>query len=231
MPRATRPTGDDLIQEIASNTRLEPILLDYLARKEFRSPFKRSSNYKNMISSLSGEALAKIYDIFVRSEIVDKRPGVAQEWKLANYMLQNPVSDYIEKKTTQIKIDYPLPAKAGGRTHKIDVVLLDKNDTVLALGEAKATGKPVSKEDLAKWFDILDEYLDSSTFLALAACYYLSLSDYKEDALRTIREHVPDFDKNGWGYYKRKRGFLSKNEVFLKIIEERGGKFYDAFRH
>ena len=228
MARGTRMTRDDLIQEVVSNTRLHPILLDYLARNRFRSPFKGSGSYKNMVSSLSDEALDEIYHVFVRGEFHEDKPGMAEEWKLANHMLYNPADKYIGEQITQVKIDYPLPAKAGGRTHKLDVVLLDKNDSVLAIGEAKARSTKATKDDIAKWFDILDEYLSSPEFLTLSAGYYVSLSDYKEDALRTVKERVSDFGREGWGIYAKKLGFLSKNKVFLTFLEERGGKFNSA---
>ena len=227
MPQGTRLTLEDLIQEVLSNTRIHPVLLDYLARREFRSQFKRSSSYKNMISSLNYEALEGIYHIFVKGEKFSNRPGKAEEWKLANYMLQNPVDNFPDI-DIQLKIDHPLPAKAGGSTHKIDVVLLYDQNIVLAIGEAKATGTAISKGDIAKWFTIIDEYLDSPDFIELKACYYLSLSDYKEDALRTVKEEVPDSDRDGWGSYARKISLIKRNKVKLKFIEERGGRFYNA---
>lgn len=229
MSRGTRMTVGDMIEEILSYTRIHPVLLDFLARYEFRSSFRKSTNYRNMISSLNDEAIATIYETFVEDKRLPTRPGKAQEWKLANYMLQNPPDDIPDTKELQMKIDAPLPSKAGGRTNKIDVILQDSNDIVLAIGEAKDTSKPVSKDDIAKWFNIIDEYLKSPDFLDLKACYYLSRNDYKDDAMKTIKDRVQGFDDYGWGKYSMKTGLISKNKVWLVFLEEREGQINSAF--
>ena len=162
-----------------------------LVAKECNSDLLERGRIDDRLSSLNDAALEFLHKIFVDCE-EDK------EGKCAQYRFFSYVSSMYHK--CEVVISETIPGKSG-KNHKIPIAV-KHNGMYIAVGFNKPTGHAVSKKDVKRFYEIVNDVKNGDHGNQLVDAVFGSSSGFKGEALvdleklSEMREIDPEFKLN-----------------------------------
>ena len=143
-----------------------------LVAKDCNSDLLERGRIDDRLSSMNDAALELLHKVFVDCE--EDEAG-----KYAQYRFFAYVSSMYHK--CEVVIDETIPGKSG-KNHKIPIAVLH-NGMYIAVGFNKPTGHAVSKRDLQKFYEIVNDVKKGEHGTLLVDAIFGSSSGFKGEAL------------------------------------------------
>jgi len=149
-----------------------PDFILVLVAKDSNSDLLKRGRIDDRLSSMNDAALELLHKVFVDCE-EDK------EGKYAQYRFFAYVSSMYHK--CEVVINETIPGKSG-KNHKIPIAVLH-NGMYIAVGFNKPNGHAVSKRDLKKFYDVVNDIKIGDHGTQLVDAIFGSSSGFKGEAL------------------------------------------------
>ena len=143
-----------------------------LVAKECNSDLLERGRINDRLASLNDAALEFLHKIFIDCE-EDK------EGKCAQYRFFSYVSSMYHK--CEVLINEVIPGKSG-KNHKIPIAVKN-NGMYIAVGFNKPTGHAVSKRDITKFYEIVNDVKNGDHGTQLVDAVFGSSSGFKGEAM------------------------------------------------
>ena len=143
-----------------------------LVAKECNSDLLERGRINDRLASLNDAALEFLHKIFIDCE-EDK------EGKCAQYRFFSYVSSMYHK--CEVLINETIPGKSG-KNHKIPIAVKN-NGMYIAVGFNKPTGRAVSKRDIIKFYEIVNDVKNGDHGTQLVDAVFGSSSGFKGEAM------------------------------------------------
>ncbi len=156
------------------NYNLPDFILELVA-KECKSELLERGRIDDRLQSMNDEALELLHRIFV--DCHDDDAG-----KFAQYRFYAYVSSMYHK--CEILINEAVPG-AAGKNHKIQVAVKN-NRMYIAVACNKATGNPVNKKEVARFYGLVDDIKMGDHGTMLTDAIYGSSVGFRSDALAEL---------------------------------------------
>ena len=158
------------------NYNLPDFILVFIA-KDCDSDLLPRGRIDDRLSSMNDKALELLHRVFVDCE--EDEVG-----KFAHYRFFAYVSSMYHK--CEILISESIPGKSG-KNHVIPIAVKN-NGMYIAVGFNKATGNPVTKRDVNKFYSIIDDVKNGEHGTQLVEAVYGSSVGFKGEALVELEE-------------------------------------------
>jgi hypothetical protein len=158
------------------NYNLPDFILVFIA-KDCDSELLPRGRIDDRLSSMNDKALELLHRVFVDCE--EDEIG-----KFAHYRFSAYVSSMYHK--CEILISESIPGKSG-KNHVIPIAVKN-NGMYIAVGFNKATGNPVTKRDVNKFYSIIDDVKNGEHGTQLVEAVYGSSVGFKGEALVELEE-------------------------------------------
>ncbi len=158
------------------NYNLPDFILVFIA-KDCDSELLPRGRIDDRLSSMNDKALELLHRVFVDCE--EDEIG-----KFAHYRFFAYVSIMYHK--CEILISESIPGKSG-KNHVIPIAVKN-NGMYIAVGFNKATGNPVTKRDVNKFYSIIDDFKNGEHGTQLVEAVYGSSVGFKGEALVELEE-------------------------------------------
>lgn len=148
-----------------------------LVAKECKSELLERGRIDDRLQSMNDDALELLHKIFVNCE--EDAAG-----KYAQYRFFAYVSSMYHK--CEVIINDLVPG-ASGKNHKIPIAIKN-NGMYIAIAYNKATGNPVNKKELTRFYNLVDDIKKGDHGTMLADGIYGSSVGFRRDALTELAE-------------------------------------------
>ena len=148
-----------------------------LVAKDTDSELLERGRIDDRLQSMNDDALELLNKIFVECE--EDKKG-----KYAQYRFFAYVSSMYHK--CEVLINETIPGKAG-KNHKIPISI-KSNGMFIAIAFNKATGNPINKKDVLKFYEISEDVKNGEHGTQLIDSIYGSSVGFREDALIYLKE-------------------------------------------
>ena len=185
------------------NYNLPEFILELVA-KECKSDLLERGRIDDRLQSMNDKALELLHRVFVNCE--EDANG-----KYAQYRFFVYISSMYHK--CEILVDETIPGKEK-KDHKIPVAVKN-NGMYIAVATNKATGRPVNKNQIKQFYDIVNDIKQGDHGTMLIDAIYASSVGFKGDALVELENLSKDGDGD------------SENKLEFKIANFKN-KIYDS---
>ena len=180
-------TQDGVHLSTLKNYNLPDFILKMVAA-ECDSELLEKGRMDDRLQSMNEDALKMLYRIFVDCE--DDGAG-----RFAQYRFYAYISSAFHK--CEILVDEAIPGESQ-KNHKFPVAVKSKG-MYIAVAYNKSTGNPISKREVGRFYDMVDDVKRGEHGTMLSEAVYGSSVDIKKDAieeLRSLSASRPDNDEN-----------------------------------
>ena len=180
-------TQDGVHLSTLKNYNLPDFILKMVAA-ECDSELLEKGRMDDRLQSMNEDALKMLYRIFVDCE--DDDAG-----RFAQYRFYAYISSAFHK--CEILVDEAIPGESQ-KNHKFPVAVKNKG-MYIAVAYNKSTGNPISKREVGRFYDMVDDVKQGEHGTMLSEAVYGSSVGIKKDAieeLRTLSAARPDDDEN-----------------------------------
>jgi hypothetical protein len=159
---------------ILKNYNLPDFVLTLVA-KECKSPLQERGRLDDKLKSMSDSALELLHKVFIGCEEDDAG-------KYAQYRFFAYVSSMHNK--CEVIVNETIPG-ASGKDHKVLVAVKD-NGMYISLAHNKATGNPVNKKEISKFYEMVDDIKKGDHGTMLTDAVHGSSVGFRKEALEYI---------------------------------------------
>ena len=159
---------------ILKNYNLPDFVLTLVA-KECKSPLQERGRLDDKLKSMSDSALELLHKIFIGCEEDDVG-------KYAQYRFFAYVSSMHNK--CEVIVNDIIPG-VSGKDHKVLVAVKD-NGMYISLAHNKATGNPVNKKEISKFYEMVDDIKKGDHGTMLTDAVYGSSVGFRKEALEDL---------------------------------------------
>lgn len=152
-----------------------PDLILRLVAKQCKSGLQTNGRVDDRLQSMNVESLETLYRVFVNCESDDAG-------KFATYRFYAYISSTHHK--CEVMINESIPGKSN-KNHKIPIAV-KSNGVYIAIAFNRAIGRPVSKADMARMYEISYDIKRGDHGTQLGESTYCSSVGFKEEALTEI---------------------------------------------
>lgn len=180
-------TQDGVHLSTLKNYNLPDFILKMVAA-ECDSELLEKGRMDDRLQSMNEDALKMLYRIFVDCE--DDAAG-----RFAQYRFYAYISSAFHK--CEILVDEAIPGESQ-KNHKFPVAVKSKG-MYIAVAYNKSTGNPISKREVGRFYDMVDDVKRGEHGTMLSEAVYGSSVDIKKDAIEELRglsASRPDNDEN-----------------------------------
>lgn len=180
-------TQDGVHLSTLKNYNLPDFILKMVAA-ECDSELLEKGRMDDRLQSMNEDALKMLYRIFVDCE--DDDVG-----RFAQYRFYAYISSAFHK--CEILVDEAIPGESQ-KNHKFPVAVKSKG-MYIAVAYNKSTGNPISKREVGRFYDMVDDVKRGEHGTMLSEAVYGSSVDIKKDAIEELRglsASRPDNDEN-----------------------------------
>ena len=154
-----------------------PNFILVLVAKECKSPLQERGRIDDKLQSMNDSALELLHRVFVGCEEDDAG-------KYAQYRFFSYVSSMHHK--CEVSVNELIPG-ASGVNHKFHIAIKN-NGMYIAVGINKATGNPVNKKELIKFYEMVDDIKNGEHGTMLLDGVYCSSTGFRQDGLAELDE-------------------------------------------
>jgi len=159
---------------ILKNYNLPDFVLTLVA-KECKSPLQERGRLDDKLKSMSDSALELLHKVFIGCEEDDAG-------KYAQYRFFAYVSSMYHK--CEVIVNETIPG-ATGKDHKV-LVAVKNNGMYISLAHNKATGNPVNKKEISKFYEMVDDIKKGDHGTILTDAVYGSSVGFRKEALEDL---------------------------------------------
>jgi len=159
---------------ILKNYNLPDFVLTLVA-KECKSPLQERGRLDDKLKSMSDSALELLHKVFIGCEEDDVG-------KYAQYRFFAYVSSMHNK--CEVIVNDIIPG-VSGKDHKVLVAVKD-NGMYISLAHNKATGNPVNKKEISKFYEMVDDIKKGDHGTMLTDAVYGSSVGFRKEALEDL---------------------------------------------
>ena len=156
-----------------------------LVAKDCNSDLLERGRIDDRLSSMNDESLELLHKVFVECE-------EDEEGKHAQYRFFAYVSSMYHK--CEVFISETIPGKSG-KNHKIPIAV-KSNGMYVAVGFNKSKGHSVSKKDVVKFFDIVNDLKNGEHGTQLVDAIYGSSAGFKGEAIVELEKLSKKIDSD-----------------------------------
>ena len=154
-----------------------PDFILVLIAKECKSELLERGRIDDRLQSMNDDALHLLHKIFVDCEEDDAG-------KFAQYRFFAYVSSMYHK--CEVLVNETIPGQSG-KNHKI-LVAVKNNGMYISVAHNKATGNPVNKKEINRFYEMVDDIKKGDHGTMLTDAVYGSSVGFRTDALVALKE-------------------------------------------
>ena len=154
-----------------------PDFILVLIAKECKSELLERGRIDDRLQSMNDDALHLLHKVFVDCEEDDAG-------KYAQYRFFAYVSSMYHK--CEVLVNETIPG-ASGKNHKI-LVAVKNNGMYISVAHNKATGNPVNKKEINRFYEMVDDIKKGDHGTMLTDAVYGSSVGFRTDALVELKE-------------------------------------------